>query len=62
MSSELRIIAFIIAAMALAAWAAKSWAAEPRIHGEPRLTAPPQLQTAIVRAAVGASARSVSGF
>ena len=51
MSSELKIIAFIAAVLAAVAFAAKSWAAEPPPHGERLLTAPPQLQVALVRAA-----------
>ncbi len=65
MASELRIIVFIVAALALAAWAVRSWAAEPP-RGELRLTPPAdaqaQLQTAAVRSLTGASVRAVSGF
>ena len=60
MSSEIRIIVLIVATLALAAWAVKSWAAP--MPGPAQMTAPPPLQTALVRSAAGASVRAVSGF
>lgn len=62
MSSEFRIIMLIVAALGLVAWAVRSWAGEMPIRGPVRMAAPPQLQTALVRSAAGASVRSVSGF
>lgn len=48
MSSEIRIIVLMVAALALAAWAVRSWAGELP-PGAVRLTPPPQLQAAAVR-------------
>ena len=53
MSSEIRIIVLMVAALALAAWAVRSWAGELP-HDAVRLTPPPQaqLQAAAVRCLV----------
>ena len=53
MSSEFRIIMLIVAVLGLVAWAVRSWAGEMPIRAPVRMTAPPQLQTALVRSPAG---------